>query len=143
MKRTIIAAGALALAGGIFLMPNALAEPSDACDGAQVDGVVAQDSDSVTVCITQGAVTGNATAEGSADDPSTGSVIADGDSTNSTPSAAMGGYIGADGDGVASSGCPAEYSGQRPDDDLDPEGLVEFLQSGGVSQCDADGTPAD
>jgi len=128
LKRTIFAAGALALAAGIFVMPNALAEPSDECGGTPV----ANDTDSATVCVTEGPVTGNATAAGSPGPPPDGYVIADGDSTNE---GALVGYIGVDGGGFASSGCPDPYAGETAEDDLDPAGTVEFITSGGESDC--------
>ena len=87
MKRLLVGAAGVALAGAAFLAPNALAhEPSTLCGGAPV----AQDGDSVTACTPIGA----AEAGGSASTTS-GYVYADGNSSN--PGPALDGYIGAEG----------------------------------------------
>lgn len=119
MKRVIAGAAGVALAGALFLAPNAVAEPSDACGGAPV----ANTDSSVTVC-----VTGTGVADGSTTGAQTGEtsgyVVADGDSTNPAP---LKGYIGVEGGsgGVTPVGsCSGDYTGAG-DPILPPSGETD------------------
>lgn len=120
MKRVLAGAAGIAFAGALFLVPNAVAEPSDACGG----GPVANTSSSVTVC-----VTGTGVADGSTTATQTGAtsgyIIADGDSTNPAP---LGGYIGVEGGsgGVTPVGsCSGDYTPGAGDPILPPSGETD------------------
>lgn len=129
MKRLLAGAAGLALVGGAFVMPNATAEPSDACGGAPV----ATTDSSVSVCITEGPVNGSGTA---AQEGSGGYIVADGDSTNEAP---LNGYIGVQVDpdggqtGQVGTTCDDPYA--YPAEASTPESTLEFIQSGGASDC--------
>ena len=108
MRKFLIVALVAASSAAIGLGATAAhAEPSGACAGGP-GGIIANPgapgtSGGLTVCVTQGPVTGNLTAAGDATGPS-GYAVADGDSTNPGASA---GYIGVQGSpaGVAVVGC--------------------------------------
>lgn len=115
MKRTTIAAGVLALAAGLFFMPNALAEPGG--PGQQCDNTTAvddpntpadetdTDKDDLSVDLEIGSVCGDQADEG---EPGNGHIYVDGDDTNPAPAS---GYISAGDDGDTQPGICADDNG--------------------------------
>jgi len=104
MKRLLMSAFGVALTGAAFLAPNALAEPSDACQTTPIADASGDPSTggSASVCIPD---TGAVTASGSTGG---GAVVADGDSGNANP---LDGYIGVEvsSDPGAVGACEGDY----------------------------------
>lgn len=129
MKRTTIAAGALALAAGLFFMPDALAAPGD--PGPQCDNSTAvddpntpedetdTDQDSTSIDLEIGSICGD---QADADESGNGHIYADGD--DGTPT---GGYVSAGDDGDTQPGICADDNGNPVDGGETPTCPAELL----------------